>query len=269
MPAVVSDGLRISYRTVDADPGRPAIVCLHGWSASGRTNFDAFGWVDALKGRYRLVLIDFRGHGSSGKPLHSAAYSNARLAADVVAVLDAERIHQALLLGYSTGAQVAVELLASWPGRFAAGALCGIGSRNHFGWGRCFIVEDGLPRPRFDLFPPRRAALFLHWLHNNPIALAQAWRGLYGGKPPVDLSRASAVREPVVIATGTRDVYAHSAAGLAAAIAGAKLVWISGRNHVTTLGDRRLKQEVEAFFDSVIGGRPRAVTSFDTGSGDG
>jgi len=269
MPAVVSDGVRISYRIIDADPEHPAVVCLHGWSASSRTNFDAFGWVDALKDRFRLVLIDFRGHGSSGKPLHSAAYSNEQLAADVVAVLDAERIHQPLLLGYSTGAQVAVELLARWPGRFAAGALCGIGSRNYFGWGRRFIAEDGLARPRFDLFPPRQAAMFLHWLHNNPIALAEAWRGLYCGRPPVDLSRANAIREPVVIATGTRDGYSHSAAELAAAIAGAELVWISGRNHVTTLGDRRLKQEVMAFFGSVIGEQPRAVTAFDTAGGDG
>ncbi len=256
MSAVVSDGVRISYRIVDADAGRPAVVCLHGWSASGRTNFDAFGWVDALRGRYRPVLIDFRGHGSSGKPLHAAAYSNEQLAADVVAVLDAERIREPLLLGYSTGAQVAVELLARWPGRFAAGALCGIGSQNHCGWGRRVIDEDGLPRPQFDLFPPRRAAMFLHWLHNNPIALAEAWRGLYGSKPPVELSRARAIREPVVIATGTRDGYAHTAAELAEAIAKSRLVWISGRNHVTTLGDRRLKQEVMAFFDSVIGERP-------------
>ena len=65
-----------------------------------------FGFVDALKDDYRLVLIDARGHGDSDKPHDAAAYDQKLMASDVIAVLDAEGIDRAHYMGYSMGGSI-------------------------------------------------------------------------------------------------------------------------------------------------------------------
>ena len=86
MPAVTSDGVRISYDVVGK--GRP-LVLLHGWCGD-RSWWTEPGYVDELRGDYRLVSIDLRGHGASDKPHEAAAYRMDALTADVFAVAAAE-----------------------------------------------------------------------------------------------------------------------------------------------------------------------------------
>lgn len=247
MPFVRSGKLRIHYEIVGSGP--PLLV-LHGWSASGQSNFHAFGWVDHLRASYRLILVDLPGHGRSGKPWRRSAYSFQILAAAALAVLDAAAVEQAAILAYSTGSQVAALLLAERPGRFTGAVLGGIGNEFHFGWGRRFVPEDGLPRPLIDWFRWRNARSFLWWLWNDPVALGLAFAALYDGSPPIEPGVAERITAPVLIVNGTRDGFARSAAALAARIPNAELAWVSGRNHVTTIGDRRFKQLVSGFLDS-------------------
>ena len=63
--------------------------------------------------RGRIARIDQRGHGESGAP--PGPYSRADLAADVVAVLDAEGIEQTILVGHSMGGIVAMETALALP----------------------------------------------------------------------------------------------------------------------------------------------------------
>jgi pimeloyl-ACP methyl ester carboxylesterase len=246
MASTNSEGLAIHYEVTGDGP---PLVLVHGWSASSQTNFHAFGWVDYLRPTYRLIMPDLRGHGRSSKPWRRSAYSTARMADDVIAVLDAERIECASLLGYSTGSQVAVELLQRYPERFVAAVLGGLGAEFHFGWGRSFVPEDGQRRPRVDWFPRRNARAFLHWLRNDPVALVIAFVALYHGRPPVEAERLAEIRAPVLVVTGTRDGFARSSRDLAARIHGAEVAFISGRNHATTIGDRRFKHVAGAFLD--------------------
>ena len=250
MPYTNSDGIRLHYAV--RGEGTP-LVLLHGWTASAGTNFDAFGWSDALAPHYRLVMPDLRGHGRSAKPWRRAAYSPALMAADVMAVMDAAGAGRALLLGYSTGATVAVELLVRYPGRFGAAVLGGIGTEFHASWGRRGAPEDGLPRPWIDWFPRRNARAFLGWLRNDPIALGCAFAGMFHNRPPVDLDRLGDIRAPVLVVDGTRDGFCRSAPDLVARIPGARLATISGRNHATTIGDRRFKEIALAFLAGVPG----------------
>jgi pimeloyl-ACP methyl ester carboxylesterase len=55
------------------------------------------------------------------------------------------------------------------------------------------------------------------------------------------------ITAPVLIVNGTRDGFARSGPALAARMSLAELGWISGRNHVTTIGDRRFKQLAAEF----------------------
>ena len=76
-----------------------------------------------LEARGRVIRIDQRGHGRSGAP--PGPYSRADLAADVVAVLDAEEIDRTILVGHSMGGIVAMEAALAYPDRIAALVLIG------------------------------------------------------------------------------------------------------------------------------------------------
>lgn len=63
MAHVDNAGLRIRYR-VEGN-GTP-LVLLHGFTDSSETWYE-LGYVHALQPKHRLILIDSRGHGQSGK----------------------------------------------------------------------------------------------------------------------------------------------------------------------------------------------------------
>ena len=109
-----SDGVPIAYTVLGA--GAP-VVLLHGFTETAASWQEA-GYVERLlaAGR-RLVLMDCRGHGGSGKPHEAAAYSGERWARDVVAVLDAVGIGAADLVGYSMGGMIALTTALRFPER--------------------------------------------------------------------------------------------------------------------------------------------------------
>ena len=64
-----------------------------------------------LDSRYRTIVLDNRGAGRSGQPVHSIAL----MAADAVAVLDAAGVESAHVFGISMGGMIAQELALQWP----------------------------------------------------------------------------------------------------------------------------------------------------------
>ena len=88
----------------------------------------------------RVVTLDQRGHGDAADaPVASggvigpdADYSMDRLALDVVEVLDALSLPQAIVVGHSWGASVALHAAAAYPDRFRA----------------CTLIDGGLFGPR-------------------------------------------------------------------------------------------------------------------------
>jgi len=109
-------GVRIHYET--AGDG-PALVMHHGTMGSG-ADWQDLGYVEALKDRHRVILIDARGHGGSDKPHDPAAYDLALRAADVVAVLDDLGAQSACFFGYSMGGWIGFGLAKHFPQRFDA-----------------------------------------------------------------------------------------------------------------------------------------------------
>lgn len=103
LPAV-----RIHYRVLGA--GEP-LVLLHGLGSAGS---DWFPVTPGLAPYYRLILVDLRGHGQSSL---ARDYSIAAMAGDVEAVLDAEGIGRAHVLGLSLGGCVALQLAIAAPAR--------------------------------------------------------------------------------------------------------------------------------------------------------
>jgi pimeloyl-ACP methyl ester carboxylesterase len=116
LPFITNDGVRIHYR-VDGD-GEPLLL-YHGLTGSGQRWRDT-GYVAGLRDRYRLILIDARGHGRSDKPHDIAAYGRRKQAADVIAVLDNLGIETTNFWGHSLGGDIALTLGRHHPDRVRA-----------------------------------------------------------------------------------------------------------------------------------------------------
>jgi pimeloyl-ACP methyl ester carboxylesterase len=88
----------------------PAIVLIHGFCENS-TCFNE--QVFLLKDHYTVVTIDLPGHGKSPEPVQGTSLSN--MAAQVKAVLDAEAIATAVIIGHSMGGYVTLALAQQYP----------------------------------------------------------------------------------------------------------------------------------------------------------
>ena len=102
---------RIVFEVVGS--GYPLLL-LHGATAS-RNAWRGAGYVDELSRRYRLSLIDFRGHGESDKPADASAYGLMNYVKDVNSILRATTDRPALICGWSWGGMVALAVAALDP----------------------------------------------------------------------------------------------------------------------------------------------------------
>lgn len=89
--------------------GNSALVFVHGWLCSRAL------WLHQapLYTGYRSILIDLPGHGQSDKP--HIDYNMELFARSVKAVLDAENVSRAVLVGHSMGGPVSTMFLRLFP----------------------------------------------------------------------------------------------------------------------------------------------------------
>ena len=98
-------GDRVAYRIT---PGPPAadtgVLLLHGL-ASNLTRWSEFVAVTSLAERHPLIRVDLRGHGDSPtrRRIGLELWSD-----DLAALMDAERLRRAIVVGHSLGAQAAL-----------------------------------------------------------------------------------------------------------------------------------------------------------------
>lgn len=241
-----SEGVKIHYETYGE--GSP-IVLVHGFAASIKLNWTATGWVDALKPLRRVVALDCRGHGLSGKPHDSEAYDGDRMARDVLNLMDYLGIQKADLFGYSMGSFIAAALLAHHRMRFTSVILGGGGN-----------VLKGLPADTGRSIAEGLAAddtstvtdpvglafrMFAQLDPDNDLKALAACSG--NPAPPIDAASLAGVDVPVLVIKGGNDTTTDDAAPTAAAIPGAKLVIIPDTDHLTVVPDQRFKDEVLNF----------------------
>jgi pimeloyl-ACP methyl ester carboxylesterase len=96
----------------------PAVLLIHGHP------FDRSMWRPQLAffaATHRVLAPDLRGYGAS--PVTPGVVRFEQHVADLVALLDAERIDHAAVVGLSQGGQIALEFVRAHPGRVSAVAL--------------------------------------------------------------------------------------------------------------------------------------------------
>lgn len=131
---VVEDGVRIHY-DVFGRREAPALLMIQGLGTDSR------GWALqrlAFGRRYRCVTIDNRGTGRTDHP--EGPYSLERMALDAIAVLDAEGIDRAHVIGASMGGVIAQIIGVLHPDRIRSLVLACTACRHHE-WRRELLAE--------------------------------------------------------------------------------------------------------------------------------
>jgi len=247
MPSFNSSGVEINY--VVEGQG-PPVVLVHGFTSDIAGNWRATGILGVLiaAGR-RVVALDCRGHGLSGKPYDPAAYEGTAMADDVIALMDHIGLHQADLMGYSMGGFISMSLLGRHQGRFSNVILGGVGDltasrarRDPRAMAEAMEAPDSAsitdPTARtFRLFAEAQGA--------DLKALAAMQRATHR-RDWFNSSLLGDVNIPVMIVVGESDHIIGPPEPLVAAIPGATLVRTPG-DHVTALMKPQFRQAILDF----------------------
>src|SRR5450432_4144480 len=111
---ITRDGVQVAY-DVYGEGNSPTVLLMPGWSI-----VHAGHWkmqVPVLARQHRVITIDGRGNGRSGRPEYPAAYGVDEYVADAVAVLDATGTGHAIVAGLSLGGPRALALAGQHPDR--------------------------------------------------------------------------------------------------------------------------------------------------------
>ena len=235
MPYVESLGVQVYYQV---EGNGPAVVCEHGFTSSLDSFYEA-GYVQGLQETHRLLLMDARGHGKSGKPHDTEAYLADKRVGDVLAVMDAEGISRACYFGYSMGGTTGFAIARSHPERLLGVIIGGMHARSRrpdreaveersrgfreLGMERLLEERERQSGP----MPPERRKRFLA-LDNIALAAASdalgQWDGIEEALP--------GMATPALIFAGRNDMeFCEAAEDAAAAMPNARFVALADQDH--------------------------------------
>ena len=227
MPFADNRGCRIRY---EVEGQGPPLVLQHGFTQNLERWYQR-GYVDALKPRFRLILIDARGHGASEKPHDRAAYVWPVMSEDVVAVLDSLGLERVLYWGYSMGGGIGYGLAKHFPQRLN-GLVIGGAHAGHYPFDTLFGAEDGSDPEAFvgkfealidSKFVPEVRAQLLASDTQALAAAAQDRPSMEDALPGLTL--------PCLLYAGDKDPYFPKAQASARLIPGATFVPLPGLGH--------------------------------------
>jgi 3-oxoadipate enol-lactonase len=266
--ATATDGTAIAYDVSGRRDGIPLLM-VQGLGVDHR------GWAlqrFAFGRRYRCLAVDNRGvGGTAGAP---RPYSLEQMATDAVAVLDAEGVDAAHVLGASMGGVLAQIVAVRHPERVRSLVLCCTACRHH-DWRRELFEqwatdvrsrgmgaiggEEGL---RW-LIGPRLHRRFGVWLNLIARLLLQANPESFAAQVQAILDVSDALRfelpgvtAPTLVLTGSQDLLTPlgDAEELAELIPDARLRELRGAGHALMVeAPNAFNHEVECYLDEIDG----------------
>lgn len=251
------DGIGIAFQVVGDGP---PLLLAHG-SALSHSIWRGFGYLKALRSKYRLILPDLRGHGRSDKPYDPASYAMDLVTGDVLAILDALHVERTHYFGYSFGARVGLSLAVRAPERLRTLTVGGGSARAQAGsFDRLFfpgcvdVLERSGMTAFLDAWSERRAwpvdpATRAAFNANDSRALVAYFRHS-DSEPGIADAVLRRLDLPTLLFVGSNDkVRLADTQALAAVIPGARLVVLDGFDHATTVA---ASQEVLAVVEPFL-----------------
>jgi pimeloyl-ACP methyl ester carboxylesterase len=245
MPSFHNGAVEIAY--LDEGEGDP-ILLVHGFASTKNVNWVYPAWVSELrKNGRRVVALDNRGHGDSSKLYDPSEYEIATMAGDVIALMDHLKIERADIMGYSLGSRMTAVLARKEPARLRSAIFGGIGIGLIEGGGPGENVAAALEAASLEEVTDqvgRTFRAFAEQTRSDRRALAACLRG---SRRLMTKEEAAGITVPVLIAVGTADEIAGSAAALGKIIGGSQVLDIPNRDHMRAVGDKVYKAGVVDF----------------------
>jgi pimeloyl-ACP methyl ester carboxylesterase len=298
MPSFDFDGQRLAYtefgggpaaltasgargRTARSAPGagRPLIL-LHGLLLS--QEMDRPLAEDLAARGNRAITMDLLGHGQSDRPRDMWRYSMAKSAEQVVALMDHLQVPEAVVMGTSLGANVALEIAAHNPQRLRGMVIEMPVLDNGLLWSALtftpLLVALTFGEPAMKLLSsatraiPRRLLphygnVMLDLVRQEPGPGGALLQGLFFGRIAPPREERSTFTAPTLVLGHPRDpVHPFSDAGmLAKEIPNARLLQANSLTELR-MQPERLTGEIAAFLDEVWGepvrsAKPKAAAS--------
>lgn len=247
MPHLCVNGIQLYVE--DTGQGGQSILFLHGLLFSSRMFDDQ---VEALKGRYRCVRLDFRGQGRS--TVTRRGYDLDTLADDVIALIESLDLGPCHLVGFSMGGMVGMRVALRRPALIKSLVLMNTSAeaenrrkRPRFALlnlaARLFGLKPVAPRIMDLLFSPDFVANAEHaqarkrWmayvLANHRVGVTRAVRGVVSRAGILD--RIEQIHLPSLIITSDQDTTTPPATAerMHERIRGSRLLTIEGAGHMS------------------------------------
>jgi pimeloyl-ACP methyl ester carboxylesterase len=247
-----SAGTPIAYHRA-GESGDPLIL-IHGFTVDSDWNWEATGLIEILARSFRVIAMDVRGHGESGKPHASTDYGQ-ELLHDISRLMDHLGIEKAHLVGYSMGGEIALAYLAHHPERML-GAVIGGGG----------IVEKGDDKYRLweldgerlgsanrgetvtDIrFPgvPLEESLANTMNAQDPLALSAVAYGML--ELALDAGQLAENTVPTLLLIGEQDEFKYCADRCLQVGQNIEIKILAGQNHITAISDPNFGRIAEQF----------------------
>jgi len=253
-----SSGVPIHY----TDEGHgPPVVLIHGFAVNERLNWRLPGVTPMLSRELRVISVDLRGHGRSGKP-HTTERYGLSMVEDIPRLLDHLNLERAHVVGYSLGGFIALKLATMFPERLLSVAVLGAG------WepptNRAFL--DALPKLADDLEAgkgigplmgslgdERRKPGLAHWLWVKLITRyfndARALIAVIRSAPELAVSEAELRDIDVAVCSivGSRDPLTASVDAMRGKVADHTVHVVEGADHIATPMRPEFHRELRSF----------------------
>lgn len=219
------DGTKIFYES--RGTGKP-IILIHGFISNSESWKKSALYGDLPEAGFRVVLIDLRGNGRSGRPHESEAFENDAEAMDVVVLADKLGLQKYAVVGYSRGAIIASRVMLL-DKRAIGLVLGGMGSDfTNPSWPRRHNIYKALigePVPEFDALVQR--------VKNDPNLDQLCLAYMQKSQPVTSPAELSKITKPSLVICGDKDEDNGSSKALADMIKKSKYVRVPGVHNDT------------------------------------
>ncbi|MDE6761721.1 MAG: alpha/beta hydrolase [Lachnospiraceae bacterium] len=211
-------------------------ILLHG---NGENGSYFKNQIDYFSDRYRVIALDTRGHGKS--PRGNAPFTIEQFSCDLYDFMESLEISNAVILGFSDGANIAMKFAIKYPNRVKALILNG-GNLNPKGVKRAtqIPIEIGYKIAR------RFASKSTDAKKNAEML------GLMVNEPNIELNELSKITAPTLVICGRSDMIKEShTKEIAENIPNAKLSIIKGNHFIANKRYATFNKEVEDFLQII------------------
>lgn len=215
---------------------REPFILLHG---NGQDSSYFKNQIDYFSDRYRMIALDTRGHGKS--PKGTEPFTIKQFSHDLYDFMERLELSDAIILGFSDGANIAMEFAVNYPNKVKALILNG-GNLNPAGVKRTTQIPIEIGYKIATRFASKSSGA-----KKNAEML-----GLMVNEPDIKPNELSKITAPTLVICGKNDMIqeAHTKK-IAENIPNAKLSIIKGNHFIANKRHAAFNKEVENFLQTI------------------